>query len=509
MSSAAERTVPPHPPTVPATLTREAAAAVDWHAIVIGAGPAGAAVAIRLARAGRRVVLVDRGAMPRPKVCGSCLSPRAVAELDALVPGGTGGWLAAAVALPVTAVRLVAGGRDARIAMAGGIVRSRESLDTALVREAIAAGAHWLPQTPVASIRRDSPRHDSPRHDSPRHDSPRHDGHRDAAADRRGAVDDGTAGGVIVGLGVSAHTATPPAATPPASAGQRCVTLRAQVAVIAAGLADAIRIESDDDIAGGHVDDGGRSHGDRPPDRPPAHRTGRGRRVEARSRIGVGAALVGPVFAASGDELLAPAAGELVMAVAAAGYCGLVTLEDGSVDLAAAVDRDLVARSGGPAGAVEAILAEAAGGHAAAGLMTAVEAATLRATPPLTHTAPLVCGDGKIFRVGDAAGYVEPFTGEGIGWALAGARLLAAALGGREPPAAAYAAAHAGLFSTARRRVWRVARGVRHPRLVAGAVRLAGMAPWMAAQAVPLITGATAAGRRIGPTGLVRGGDDC
>ena len=30
-----------------------------------------------------------------------------------------------------------------------------------------------------------------------------------------------------------------------------------------------------------------------------------------------------------------------------------------------------------------------------------------------------------VFAVGDAAGYVEPFTGEGMSWALSGARTLA------------------------------------------------------------------------------------
>jgi len=36
-------------------------------AVVVGAGPAGSAAALELARAGRDVVLVERGAFPGPK----------------------------------------------------------------------------------------------------------------------------------------------------------------------------------------------------------------------------------------------------------------------------------------------------------------------------------------------------------------------------------------------------------------------------------------------------------
>ncbi len=46
-------------------------------AIVVGAGPAGATTALRLARAGVRVLLLDRAAFPRSKPCGDCLSAAA------------------------------------------------------------------------------------------------------------------------------------------------------------------------------------------------------------------------------------------------------------------------------------------------------------------------------------------------------------------------------------------------------------------------------------------------
>jgi len=50
----------------------------------VGAGPAGAAVAILLAEHGSTWSLLDRAALPRPKICGEYLSPEAVRLLDRL-----------------------------------------------------------------------------------------------------------------------------------------------------------------------------------------------------------------------------------------------------------------------------------------------------------------------------------------------------------------------------------------------------------------------------------------
>ena len=52
--------------------------------LVVGGGPAGAAVAQRLATAGHDVTLVEKRATPRHKACGDALTPRALAELDEL-----------------------------------------------------------------------------------------------------------------------------------------------------------------------------------------------------------------------------------------------------------------------------------------------------------------------------------------------------------------------------------------------------------------------------------------
>ena len=52
--------------------------------LIVGAGPAGSAAAIVLARAGLRVVLTDARTFPRDKVCGDGLISDALAALATL-----------------------------------------------------------------------------------------------------------------------------------------------------------------------------------------------------------------------------------------------------------------------------------------------------------------------------------------------------------------------------------------------------------------------------------------
>jgi len=60
-----------------------------FDALVVGAGPAGSAAALRLARAGGKVLLVDRARFPRDKPCGGGLTGRALrhapCSVDAVV----------------------------------------------------------------------------------------------------------------------------------------------------------------------------------------------------------------------------------------------------------------------------------------------------------------------------------------------------------------------------------------------------------------------------------------
>src|SRR3989442_4070540 len=55
-----------------------------WDAIVVGAGPAGAATALLLSRAGAQVLLLDRARFPRHKPCSEYLSPATTAILGRL-----------------------------------------------------------------------------------------------------------------------------------------------------------------------------------------------------------------------------------------------------------------------------------------------------------------------------------------------------------------------------------------------------------------------------------------
>jgi flavin-dependent dehydrogenase len=134
-----------------------------------------------------------------------------------------------------------------------------------------------------------------------------------------------------------------------------------------------------------------------------------------RSRVGLGA-----VLAAQGYPV---EPGDLHMAVGTDGYVGLVRVEDGALNVAAAVDPTALGRTS-PGDLVSRLLV-------GAGMPPLGEAPRLgwRGTPRLTRWSPAV-GAERLFRVGDAAGYVEPFTGEGIGWAL-GAGAFAASLAAR------------------------------------------------------------------------------
>src|SRR5439155_27148743 len=130
--------------TVSATVSLEEASVRLWDAVVVGAGPAGALAARELTRRNLAVLLVDRASFPRWKVCGACLSPRALAILADI---GLGSLAADHHAVPLTALHLATCRRSATLALSGSVALSRESFDATLVQAAIDAGAAFLPET--------------------------------------------------------------------------------------------------------------------------------------------------------------------------------------------------------------------------------------------------------------------------------------------------------------------------------------------------------------------------
>lgn len=350
----------------------------DWDVVVVGAGIAGAVSALHLARAGLRVLLVEKSAWPRAKACGGCLNAAALKALgDCGIGLGEGG--------ACHAMRLGCAGRVARLPLPQGVALSRLRLDALLVRHATEAGACFVPATraTIAGLTRHGRRVEL------------HDRSRRQAVEAR----------VILDCGGLATRALPDP----------------------------------------------------------------GWRIAPRARIGVAAALAGV------PDGYGP--GVVHMACAASGYVGLVWAGQGVTNLAAALDPVRCHRAGGPAAAVAEILR-------AAGFPVPHDLHRLewRGTPGLTRTRRRLAAEPRVLVLGDAAGYVEPFTGEGMAWAIADA--MAVQPFAREA-AVCWSDAVAGRWEARHRRMLRmrqrVCRGIagllRHPSLLAAALPLLDRAP--------------------------------
>src|SRR5882762_8271644 len=114
-----------------------------WDAAVVGAGPAGSATALLLARAGARVLLLDRARFPRDKPCSEYLSPETTCVLERL-GGGVLDAVAAASHARLTGMKVVAPSGAAMVGRFGerfSFALPRTTFDTILRRAAEAAGA--------------------------------------------------------------------------------------------------------------------------------------------------------------------------------------------------------------------------------------------------------------------------------------------------------------------------------------------------------------------------------
>ncbi|MEZ5427301.1 MAG: NAD(P)/FAD-dependent oxidoreductase [Pyrinomonadaceae bacterium] len=125
--------------------------------VVVGAGPAGASLAIRLVREGFRVRLIEREKFPRHKLCGEFISPECLRHFGDL--GVLDEMLAVGGDRIAETVFYEPGGRSVSVASQwfGGEARSalsisRSEMDLRLLERARALGVEVLEETQVVDL---------------------------------------------------------------------------------------------------------------------------------------------------------------------------------------------------------------------------------------------------------------------------------------------------------------------------------------------------------------------
>lgn len=341
-----------------------------FDVIVIGAGIAGAMSAFLSAQAGFRTLLVDRQRFPRHKVCGCCLNGRAVQMLK------DAGLEASLRSLHPSMTRSLAircGGRQLDLAMPENVAVSRHRFDQWLVDQAVTAGCRFLDDVTaiveplasetssphlVAAVSLEGHSKAQQTEETPEE--------RSVLLQVTNPVTRETAGGALGEVAASSD---------------RSSRAWGRVVLVCDGLGHPSLTRLDRFQA-------------------PARRG---------SRIGLGA--VFPRTPADGwinsDEIL--------MAVSPHGYAGVVEIEDRQLNLAAAIDPSHLHRTKSPLESLRSIFLSAG-----VPMPSGLSEATIKGTLPLTRSATRICGH-RLFLLGDSTGYVEPFTGEGMAWALTAA----------------------------------------------------------------------------------------
>jgi geranylgeranyl reductase family protein len=364
------------------------AATLDCDVLVVGAGPAGSAVASALAAVGREVILVEAHEHPRPKACAEYASPRILEELRELGLADAG-WQADA--LPLRGMRVIRG-RDAaevRYRDRSGERRAwgleRTLFDAQLAAHAAERGADLRQRTAFEEVVRDGDR--------------------------------------IVGA--------------------RLRTAEGNLDVRCRWLIGA---------------DGARSR--------VAARLGVERSVRLPRRLGLVAHYEGVADLAEHGE----------MHVGPGWYIGLAPLARGRLNVGMALPLD-----GDRRGAEERFSAAIAGMPAvAARLQDRRRLSPIRGASPIGHRVASASGPGWML-IGDAAGFIDPFTGEGIFRALRSARAAAAALAAGDAGAERrYLAARRAAFAAKDAVTWTIQGMVAAPPLLGYALRRLAARPSLA-----------------------------
>jgi flavin-dependent dehydrogenase len=324
----------------------------DVEVAIVGGGPAGAALAIRLASAGREVALFERTPAPRWRAAGVFTSPATRAELLAL---GLDPGTVASLCRPISALTVEAP-NGARVRLdygehGGAVGLDRVRFEEALLARARAVGAAVHAATPVRAVSLPA------------------DGARVGALTVAGSDGEAVVGArVVIG------------ADGPRSLVGRAARTRGRMPLVRRA---GVTVHRED------------------PDAPAD-----GEPVEARMVLGRG------------------------------WYCGIAPVPRGRVNVgivvpAAALTRRVAA--GGSAADVEAEIVAGLPAHpdgAPERWRDAPRTDQVRFAVPLAHRATRVSGGGFLL-VGDATGFLDPISGEGIHRALVSAELAADAITSR------------------------------------------------------------------------------
>jgi menaquinone-9 beta-reductase len=130
----------------------------SYDAIVVGAGPGGATAAAFMASAGRKVLLVDKEAFPRDKICGDAISGKSVDVLkrldltsEVMAAEQVGSW-GVTFGGPDGHEAAIPFVKDFSRPVPPGFVCAREVFDEIIVRKAVREGADLRENTTVEDL---------------------------------------------------------------------------------------------------------------------------------------------------------------------------------------------------------------------------------------------------------------------------------------------------------------------------------------------------------------------